>query len=40
VHDHSATSEANPGGYVPRKLSSPVGVTVKMSKDNKVTVQK
>ncbi|MBD0255110.1 MAG: hypothetical protein ICV83_05280, partial [Cytophagales bacterium] len=40
VHDHSAPGEANPGAYVPQKLSSPVGVTVKMSKDNQVSVQK
>jgi hypothetical protein len=40
VHDHSAPGQANPGAYVLKKLSSSVGVTVKMSKDNKVTVQK
>jgi len=40
VHDHSAPGGADPGQYVPKKLSSPVGVTVKMSKRNQVTVQK
>ncbi len=38
VHDHLAPGEANPGAYVPKKLSAPVGVTVKMSKSNGVTV--